>query len=329
MSMRQSEKVDVALNIFGKPYQTALSVLSLLRFCDRHIDRFFLQFEPKGMRYDSAPPYAVAAWLGDRAVVTQPELWISDSPADISRLSDPVYRLAIRYQPAFEHSLRRRLFIMHNDVLITKDIIGAMLAVLGDAFAVGSVGQCWNCPASRPDLVRQAGLGETPCSPERYADFRPDFAALLRLYDLAGQNRVKVRPYREGLAARYRENAWPLPECRVNEWGCLIDLEKVRHCTPSYASVPPFGANEACGNACLDTGVAWFRELHRLHPELRARHFALEAYLRHRVGSFRMSRELHLQAEWQARSLLEKSFRPFVSWCREQQNGMFRDAPAP
>jgi hypothetical protein len=328
MRMQQSEKVNVALNIFGKPYQTALAVLSLLRFCDRRIDRFYLQFEPQGIRYDSVPPYAIAAWLGDRAVVTQPELWIKDDPVDIGRLSDPAYRLAIRYQPAFEYSDRRCLFVMHNDVLITKDIIGAMLAAIGDAFAVGAVGQCWNCPASREELVRQAGLGATPCDPERYTDFRPDFAALLRLYDLAEQARFGVRPYRKGLAAHYRENAWPLPECRINEWGCLIDLEKVRQCLPPQAGVPPFGANEACGEVCLDTNVAWFRELHRLNPDLHARHFALDTYLRHWVGNFRMDRKPHLQAERQAQALLEKSFRPFVAWCRAQLNGMFADTPA-
>ena len=41
----QTPLVDVALNVFAKPYQTALSVLSLLRFCRERINTIFFQFE--------------------------------------------------------------------------------------------------------------------------------------------------------------------------------------------------------------------------------------------------------------------------------------------
>ncbi len=313
--------VDVVLNIFAKPYQTALSVLSLLRFCDQHIDRFFLQFEPSGSRYDPVPPYAIAAWLGERAVVSQPELWIECDAVDRNRLGDPAYRLALRYQSAFEHTDKSHLFVMHNDVLIKKDLIGAMLERIGDAFAIGGIGQCWNCPASRAELVREAGLGDAPCTPEHYARFQPDFAGLERLYAKAREQDVFVRPYWEGWDAHYAKTAWPLPECRVNEWACLVDVARTRRHVCPEGPVLPFGAYEACGSVCLDIDVAWFRELNRLG--LRARHFPLGEYVRHFVGSFRMSRELHLKAENEARTLLEKNFRDFVTWCRKKKNGLF------
>ena len=313
--------IDVVLNVFAKPYQTALSVLSLLRFCDRHIDRIYFQFEPAGSRYDAVPPYAVAAWLGERAILSQPEIWLECDPVDASQLQDPAYRQAVRYQPAFEHTDKQYLFVMHNDVLFTKDIIGPMLDRIGDAFVIGNIGQCWNCPASRAELVRDAGLTTGPCSPDSYADFVPDRAGLERLYALAREREIFVRPYWEGWGTHYTEAAWPLPECRVNEWACLVDVRQTRPHTWPNGPILPFGVFEACGSTCLDVAVSWFRDLNRLG--LRARNFPLDDYVRHFVGNFRMTRSLHLQAENEARTLLEKNFRDFVAWCREKKNGLF------
>ena len=313
--------IDVVLNVFAKPYQTALSVLSLLRFCEHYIDRIYFQFEPAGSRYDAVPPYAVASWLGERAVISQPEIWLKRDPVETSRLKDPVYRLAVRYQPAFERTDKQYLFIMHNDVLFTKDIIGPMLDRIGDAFAIGSIGQCWNCPASRAELMRDAGVANAPCSPDNYADCAPDRAGLERLYALARERNISVRPYWEGWDTHYSETAWPMPECRVNEWACLVDIQQTRPHTCPNGPVLPFGIFEACGNMRLDTAVAWFRDLNRLG--LRARNFPLDDYMRHFVGNFRMGRSLYLQAENEARTLLEKNFRDFVVWCREKKNGMF------
>ena len=313
--------VDVVLNIFAKPYQTALSVLSLLRFCDRHIARFYLQFEPSGSRYDAVPPYAIAKYLGERAVAYQPDVWIECDAVRPESLDDRNYRLALRYQSAFEYTDKRYLFVMHNDVLIKRDIIGAMLEAIDGHFAVGGIGQCWNCPAAREDLVRAADLGERACAPDRYDAFRPDYAGLNRLYALARERNAHVRPYWEGWDAKYRDTAWPLPECRVNEWGCLVDVRMVQPHVCPQGAILPFGAYEACGSVNLDIDVAWFRDLHRLG--LTARHVDLDPYLRHWVGSYRMSRDLHLRAETEARELLEKNFSDFVAWCRAEQNGLF------
>ena len=57
-----SEKIDVAINIFAKPYQTALSVLSLLKHSGRHVGNLWLQFEPYGSQHDIVNPYAVALY---------------------------------------------------------------------------------------------------------------------------------------------------------------------------------------------------------------------------------------------------------------------------
>ena len=43
-----SDTIDVAMNIFAKPYQTALSVLSLFKHSGGHVGNVWLQFEPYG-----------------------------------------------------------------------------------------------------------------------------------------------------------------------------------------------------------------------------------------------------------------------------------------
>ena len=319
--------VDVAVNIFAKPYQTALSLLSLLRFSGARIDRVYLQFEPAGSMFDPAPPYAIAEYLaegemGDRVVVFQPEHWLKREDTDPARLAtDAEYRLSVRYQYAFENSDKNRLFVMHNDVLIKKDIIGAMLEAIGDAFAVGQLGQCWNCPASQADIVREAGLGGTPCSPERQRDFRPDMEGLKRLYAIAPRHDFFVRGYNRGWNEAYRTDAWPLPECRINEWGCLVDLAKTRpHVMPEGAALP-FGAFEACGTGSLDIAAPWFRELCRLG--LRAQAMDIGPCLTHWVGTAKKTEYKYSRAEGNARSILEKHFPEFVLWCRKRGNGLF------
>ncbi len=319
--------VDVALNIFARPYQTALSLISLLRVSDARIGKIFLQFEPYGSAYDKVQPYIMADYLGDRAVVHQPEIWISCDAVDQNRLDDPAYRLSVRYQHAFEASRAKYLFITHNDVLFKKDLIGAMLDNIGDAFAIGQVGQCWNCPACNAGAVRAAGLGETPCAPERYAEFRPDLASLQRLYQCAAERGVFVRSYAPGFADYYndgasRAQAWPLPECRVNEWGCLINLDICREHVMPHGKILPFGAYLPCGpDTCLDISVPWFRGLHRLG--LRAKHMDISPYLTHWVGSDKTTERRYVLSEDNARGILLKSFKPFVEWCAQRKNNLF------
>ena len=134
-----SEKIDVAMNIFAKPYQTALSVLSLLKHSGNHVGNVWLQFEPYGSQYDIVSPYALVQYLGsligERCRVFQPDYWLDLNAADPARFADDAYRYGIRYQYAFEHSTSRRLFLMHNDVLVLKDVLGYLGGLMGDAVA--------------------------------------------------------------------------------------------------------------------------------------------------------------------------------------------------
>ena len=45
--MRISAKVDIAINVYGKPFQTALAIRSLLKYSGDHVGRFFINLEKK------------------------------------------------------------------------------------------------------------------------------------------------------------------------------------------------------------------------------------------------------------------------------------------
>ena len=91
-----SDTIDVAMNIFAKPYQTALSVLSLFKHSGGHVGNVWLQFEPYGSQYDIVSPYAIAQYLsgkiGDRCRVFQPDYWLDLNAADPARIHEPAYR---------------------------------------------------------------------------------------------------------------------------------------------------------------------------------------------------------------------------------------------
>ncbi|WP_291332295.1 hypothetical protein [Desulfovibrio sp.] len=312
-----SDKIDVAMNIFAKPYQTALSVLSLLKHSGRHVGSVWLQFEPYGSQYDIVSPYAIAQYLsgkiGDRCRVFQPEYWLDLNAADPARLHEDAYRYGIRYQYAFEHSTSRRLFLMHNDVLILQDVLGFMLDQMGEAVAVGHLGQCWNCPAHVEILTREV-MGCGPCDPLNYMNFQPDFDQLQQLYTLAQQKGIFARPYDQGFTGIFDQQSWPLPECRVNEWACLLDLEASRPvCVPNGPVLPP-GAYRQCGPVCLDIGVEWFRGMHALGRF--ARHLDLSRHLKHWVGTGKVTARRYALAEENALKILLANFPDYCDWLR-------------
>ena len=312
-----SDKIDVAMNIFAKPYQTALSVLSLLKHSGRHVGNVWLQFEPYGSQHDIVSPYAIAQYLtgmiGARCRVFQPDYWLDLNAADPARLDDAAYRYGIRYQYAFEHSMSRRLFLMHNDVLVLQDVLGFMLEQMGEAVAVGHLGQCWNCPAHVGELTREV-MGRGPCGPELYMDFRPDYAQLQQLYALAHQRGIFARPYDRGFAGIFDQQPWPLPECRINEWACLLDLEASRPvCVPCGPVLPP-GAYRQCGPVCLDIGVEWFRGMHARGRH--ARHVDLSRHLKHWVGTGKVTARRYALAEENALKILLTSYPDYCDWLR-------------
>jgi len=44
------KNVDVAINVYGKPYQTALTIQSLLKYSGNHIGKIFLILEKTNLK---------------------------------------------------------------------------------------------------------------------------------------------------------------------------------------------------------------------------------------------------------------------------------------
>lgn len=313
-------KIDVAINIFAKPFRTSLAILSLLKACGGRIGTLWLQFEPMGIGVDQVPPYLIYDYLKEECLancrVSQPKIWLAREAVTAADFANPERRLAIRYQTAFERSKARLLFLLHNDVFIYKDILGPMSESLGDAFAIGQLGQCWNCPASHEGLMREV-LGRGACKPAFYSAFRPDHQGLCALYEAAQAQKIFVRPYELG-QGEFASRPWPLPECRVNEWACLINLEKSRGlCQPNGPAYPP-GAYRACGEYNLDIGVPYFRDLHK--SGLAAKNFELAPYLEHFVGTGKNTPLRYAKAEGKALQLLRRHFGAYVEWVKKKLN---------
>ncbi|MFP5259800.1 MAG: hypothetical protein ACLGQH_12330 [Acidobacteriota bacterium] len=271
----KSRIVDVAINVFGKPAQTALALVSLLAHSGRFIDRIYFNEEPDSLNAVFAHADILAA-LGDRVVHHRPAFMNWRYAVDESRLGDPTYRHALRYQYAFERTDKRYLLLIHNDCEFTGDVVGLLLAGLGSQAGAGEIGQCWLCPAKM--------LGR--CGPGRYQDYRPDFAELAALY-AAVDPAVYRRRYLDEPTEALRRRPWPLPECRLNEFCCLLRMDLVRPATCPIGPARPFGAyvdvgNPETGNGILDIGVAWFGDM--VHLGHGFAHVPLNACVRHVGG---------------------------------------------
>lgn len=224
------EKVDVIINVYGKPWQTLCTLKSLMKYSEKHIDKIFL------IKEKTQPHNENIDWIFnyfENLVVFEPSNYKHTrkniKPEDI---------LNIRYQYGFEKSDKKFVFITHNDVLYTGDIIGDMLNLIGDSVGIGEIGQCWNCPAKKEGL----------CSGENFYNYNPTYEEVINL----------GLPYlRTNISNINRNNPKPLPECRLNEWSCLINREINNRETSPNGNTEYFGYN-----GFIDTGVSWFKSLH-------------------------------------------------------------------
>jgi hypothetical protein len=238
--------VDVIINVLGKPYSTALTLFSLMRHSGGHIDTIYMIIENAQILGTDYEDFRFIAERLGNVIGYVPQEFLFAHEADLSRMAEEGYRHSIHYQYGFEKSDKQLVFVTHNDVLYHGDAVGAMLEVMGEEYVgVGSIGQCWNCPAAF------AGL----CDGDRYADFRPTYEQLAELIEKfpprrAPRHKLFVMP----------ERPHPLPECRLNEYACLVDKAKVEHLIMPRGPVPPFGAY----NEGIDSGCGWFRHLNWL-----------------------------------------------------------------
>lgn len=250
--------VDVVVNIYGKPMNTAATLCSLLQHSGRWIDKIFFTTERK-QPANSDFTFITQAF-GGRMVQYTPKLWLWVRPFRWRFLYTlPPFRRAARYQHGWEQTDKDYLFITHNDVLYTGDIIGYLLQGIDRNIGIGQVGQCWNCSAHFAKV----------CTPDTYTEYKPDYTQLKEL--MARHPGSREKDY-HGLPRKDRP--WPLPECRLNEWTALINMKIAREVTMPWGDAVPFGAFFG-----LDIGTQWFSDV--LNMGYTVKHFDITPFAHH------------------------------------------------
>lgn len=111
--VRTQPKVDTCLQVFGKPCQTALALLTLDQFSGQHINKIFLLIDPARPKMEDTPLQLLAGLLSNMETVTLP-YWLGLENLDSGRLNEKDYRQSLRYQYGWENSEAEFLLLMHN-----------------------------------------------------------------------------------------------------------------------------------------------------------------------------------------------------------------------
>lgn len=231
--------VDVAINGYGKPYQTAITLFTLLKHSGQWIDKIYFIEEKK---QPEPPKYQfIRDHLGDKVVYYKPNFWFWVNKIYGFLQYFKQYRYSIRYQYAWEKTDKNYLLVLHNDVYFTGDLVSQYLENINGHTAIGKIGQCWNCPAHTAKL----------CDGDSYTNYKPDYAGLMKLSAEFPGPRTHMYE-----AVVEKDRPWPLPECRVNEYVTMINIAKARPATVPFGKATPFGTMNK-----LDIGVEWFSEL--------------------------------------------------------------------
>jgi hypothetical protein len=226
------EKVDVCINVFGKPWQTLCTLKSLMKHSGHLIDKIYL-IKEKEQPYNTNIDW-IFDYFDNLIIYTNEKYNFIKRDVNVFDENDI---LNIRYQFGFKKSDKKFIFITHNDVLYTDDIIGDMMSKIEDSVGIGEIGQCWNCPA----------FNDGVCSGEKFNDWNPTYDDILKL----------TLPYtRTGIFNINKDNPKPLPECRLNEWACLVNKEMINSETFPKSDTPFFGLYG------LDLGTEWFRSMY-------------------------------------------------------------------
>jgi len=226
------KKVDVVINVYGKPWQTLCTLKSLMKHSSKHIDKIFL-IKEKSQPYNEKIDW-IYSYFDNLIVYTPSNYNFITRNINITNDSD---RYGVRYQYGFENSDKDYVFITHNDVLYTDDIIGDMINLIGDSVGIGEIGQCWNCPAKNANL----------CNGDKFYKWNPTYKDVVSL---------KLPHIRTNIQNIDRINPKPMPECRLNEWACLINREISNKETYPNGNTPLFGLYG------IDMGDLWFKSLH-------------------------------------------------------------------
>jgi hypothetical protein len=286
-----NKKVDVIINVYGKPYQTLVTLKSLMAHSSSHVDKIYLIEEA-----NQPHPIDIKMIMNefDNIIHYKPHYFNFVKKHKPNKFSEQKYRLSLRYQFGIEKSDKKFVFITHNDVVYNGDIIGLLLQNIDKHVGVGELGQCWNCPMHKASL----------CSPSQFNDFDYALEEIENAYLKFPPDRNlpidKVQPF-------------PLPECRLNEWFCLINNEINTKETAIGCSIPPFGTHI---NG-TDTAVEWFRQMYLKgysFKNMDLTNYATHAYFSKNGNghSSLFSTDKYKMEELEAKKYLENHFQLFT-----------------
>jgi hypothetical protein len=236
-----TNKIDVCLSVYGKPYQTIITVKSLLRHSGDLIDKIYMILEPTQPE-DFNIEFIKSEINYNNLIIFTPKYYLGYGRTDLHRFfNEEDYRLSVRYQYGIEKTDKKFLLTMHNDVLFKADVIKNFIDQIGDNAGIGQIGQCWNCPM----------FYEKKCDGDKFETFKPSYDEVLN--DTLKYPSSRTFIFRGVID---RTNPMPLPECRLNEWCSLLNMETYKKETMPYGNVVPFGSHVK-----MDTSDEWFRQM--------------------------------------------------------------------
>lgn len=254
--------VDCAIPVLGRPWQTAMALLTLLRHSGRHIRRVWFEDRPGDpLRHDVRWVARVVRSAFSHVEVVYWRARHNESLVDYERAAaDSLYRLDFPFQRAWEYCGDRPLVVLHNDMRFVSDEVPLMLtALFGPTVGVGRIGICHACPAHRHGCTGKGG----------YEAYRPSYQELIALVRRSPPTRM-VEEIIDPSAP------WPLTECRLNEMFAIVQPSVVRHLVFPRGSIPILGEQ----HIRVDGGVRWFAGLCR--AGFRFQHYEHAAV--HRAG---------------------------------------------
>ncbi|NIJ52418.1 hypothetical protein [Dyadobacter arcticus] len=260
-------KTDVCVIYYGKPYQTIISILTLLKYSRHNINKLYITVERRQPFDKFGDIYQIIKEIRPLIEIDLyfPRYFYQLGGLDYERTrNDSVYRWQIPYQYALDNATSEYLFIMHNDMVFHKDMIGDMMPVItsDDSIAgTGSIGQCWSCP----------GFSARVCHGSKFHEFIPTQAEALELHEQYNTPR-KEKDIEVIQTGRF----YPMPECRLNEYACMIKLSTYRKETLPKGNNVCFGGN---WGFTADLGTGWFYQM--VNQGYKFKHFVLEDYALH------------------------------------------------
>jgi len=245
--------VDAAINYYGKPYHTMVTIGSLLEHSGPHIGKVFLIKEAE------QPPdgdliidlLSQHDWNVEVFVPRYYHGWGMYRRKPFAMLRKH-FRWSLRYQYALECSDKPYVFLTHNDVLYEGDALGPLIqaAIEGGHAGVGDIGNCWKCPAKATGLCMDNDPGSLSLTYDEAVALYIEHPSDLRQHDHSRLNRTDPVPF---------------GECRLNEWFALLDRAAYVRETKPRGSTEPLGSYELG-----DVGIAWFRSM--MHKGYTFRH---------------------------------------------------------